>query len=67
MRLRAFERLMEAIEARKTGEKIFTAPNANWIFAKQRPTQFDSSKNFPEGPRDFWNKKEDSSEPAPTA
>jgi hypothetical protein len=62
MRLRAFERLMEAIEARKTGAKIFTAPNASWIFAKQRPTQFDSSKNFPEGPRDFWKTKENNNE-----
>jgi hypothetical protein len=66
MRLRAFEKLMEAIEARKTGEKIFTAPNANWIFAKQRPTQFNSSKNFPK-PGKYWEEKENIGEPSSTA
>ena len=54
MRLRAFEKLMDAIEARKTRAQNFVAPNANWIFSKQRPTQFNSSKNYPEGPREWW-------------
>ena len=65
MRLRAFEKLMEAIEARKTRAQNFVAPNANWIFSKQRPTQFNSSKNYPEGPREWWGKGKGKSEEHP--
>lgn len=66
MRKKALQRIIDAIEARTRATKNFLAGRSNWVSLKSRPTQFESAKNFPAGPRDWWKKKE-TSEPAPIA
>lgn len=77
MTKKALKRLMDAIEARTRGGKNFSGGFSAWVSLKMRPTQFNSSKNFPAGPRPYWYSEKVNAElvaaagepdvPAPTA
>lgn len=79
MRKKAAQRILEAIEARTRGAKIFSSGFSNWVSLKSRPTQFSSSKNFPAGLEKYQREERqdagvkavysagETSEPAPTA
>jgi hypothetical protein len=75
MTKKTLKRILDALAAQLGKSQKFSQGGGQWVALKMRPTQFNSSKNFPGMPREFWASVQKNEallesipdEPAPTA